>query len=663
MTNENNKGVHDHSKVTAASLLITLGIIYGDIGTSPLYVLKAIIGNHAIDPETILGGISAIFWTLTLQTTLKYVVLTLRADNHGEGGIFALYALVSKIKSKWLLVPAIIGGATLLADGIITPPISVSSAIEGLRILPQLSNINTVPIIIIILTALFVFQQFGTRLVGKFFGPMMFIWFTMLSVLGIVHLSSNLEVLKAINPYYTYQMLVVHPEGFWLLGAVFLCTTGAEALYSDLGHCGRENIRLSWGFVKVALLLNYMGQGAYLLKHSGELIPNLNPFYVLMPDWFLLPGIIISTLAAIVASQALISGSFTLINEAIRLNFWPKVKVMYPTDVRGQLYIPSTNWFLYIGCLAVVLYFRESSNMEAAYGLAIVVTMIMTTTLLFYYMHLKKFNKLFTYSIISIYFIIEFSFLVANAVKFSHGGWVTLLIAGILIITMGIWHKARLIKNKYVEFTKLKPYIEVINDLSNDNTVSKYASNLVYLTSADNPEEIESKIIYSMLQKQPKRSDILWFVHVNVMDEPYKMEYEVKEVLAGKIYRITYNLGFRVEPRINLFFRKAVESMVKNNEISIISKYPSLEKHKIVGDFKFVVFEKYFSFDNEFPLWDKLILKGHDILKKFSLSEERAFGLDTSSVIIEKIPLVIVPIKGIKLNRIIEEKNNVEIAN
>lgn len=643
------------SKITVASLLITLGIIYGDIGTSPLYVMKAIIGNQEIDPETILGGISAIFWTLTLQTTIKYVILTLRADNHGEGGIFALYALVSKIKTKWLLVPAIIGGATLLADGIITPPISVSSAIEGLKILPQFNNLNTVPIIILILTALFMFQQFGTSLVGKFFGPIMFVWFSMLAILGITHLSMNLEVLKALNPYYTYQLLALHPEGFWLLGAVFLCTTGAEALYSDLGHCGRENIRISWGFVKVALLLNYLGQGAYLLQHSGEKIPNINPFYALMPDWFLVIGIAISTLAAIVASQALISGSFTLINEAIRLNFWPKVKVMYPTDVRGQLYIPSTNWMLFIGCLAVVLHFRESSNMEAAYGLAIIVTMLMTTTLLYYYMRLNKFNNLFISIIISIYFIIELSFLVANSLKFYNGGWFTLFVAGILILIMGIWYKARLIKNKYTEFRKLKPFIEIINDMSNDINIPKYASNLVYLTSAENQEEIESKIIYSLLQKQPKRSDIYWFVHVNVSDEPYIMEYEVKEVLANKIYKITYNLGFRVEPRINLFFRNTIENMVKNEEISIISKYPSLERHNIVGDFKFVIFEKYFSFDNEFPFWDKIIIKGHDILKMFSLSDGKAFGLETSSVVVEKIPLVIIPIKGIKLTRLYED--------
>ncbi len=645
-----------NQKITFATLLVTLGIIYGDIGTSPLYVLKAIVGSDPINNDIILGGISAIFWTLTLQTTIKYVIITLRADNNGEGGIFALYALVSKNKKRWLIFPALIGGATLLADGIITPPISVSSAIEGLRIIPQLSEINTIPIIVVILTLLFIFQQFGTHLVGKYFGPIMLIWFSMLFILGIYQVALNPEILKAINPYYFYHMLVLHPDGFWLLGAVFLCTTGAEALYSDLGHCGRDNIRISWGFVKTALMFNYMGQGAYLLKHNGELLQNLNPFYVIMPEWFLLTGIIISTFATIVASQALISGSFTLINEAMRLNFWPKVKVNYPTNIRGQLYIPSINWLLYVGCLGVVFYFQESSNMEAAYGLAIVITMLMTTTLLFYFMKLRKFNKVLIYVITSVYFIIEFSFFIANSIKFSHGGWVTLLIGGFLFLIFNIWYNATLIKNKYVEYTKINPYLELFKELSNDKTIAKFSSNLIYLTSATKEDEIEVKIVYSLLQKQPKRFDVLWLIQIEVVDEPYTMEFKVIEITKEKIYKIIYYLGFRVEPRINLFFRKVVENMVKNNEINIKSKYPSLAKNNLVADFRFVIFKKYFSYDNEFPPIQKIFLDGYKILKKFSLSEEKEFGLDTSSVVIENIPLILSPVEGINLVRIYDEE-------
>jgi KUP system potassium uptake protein len=642
-----------HSKVTAAGLLVTLGIIYGDIGTSPLYVLKAIVGDLPINKEVIMGGISCIFWTLTLQTTLKYVVLTLKADNKGEGGIFSLYTLVRKAKVKWLLFPAVIGGSALLADGIITPPISVASAIEGLRVISP--EIKTVPIVIAILTALFVIQQFGTRFVGRGFGPIMLGWFSMLAILGISQLVKNVEILKAISPHYGYRLLVNHPGGFWLLGAVFLCTTGAEALYSDLGHCGRKNIQMSWAFVKTCLLLNYFGQGAWLINHAGESLSAFaggNPFYSIMPDWFLYIGIGIATAATVVASQALISGSFTLINEAVRLNFWPKVRIDYPTNLRGQLYIPSVNWLLWIGCLFIVWRFRESSNMEAAYGLAIILTMLMTTTLLVYYLQLKHYPRIFIIFLFFIYAFIEGSFLVANLNKFEHGGWVTLTIASGLIIVMLTWYQARKIRNRYVEFVKLADYAGTIAELSKDMTIPKYATHLVYLTSANEQDEIESKIIYSILQKQPKRADIYWFLHVDVVDEPYRMEYKVNEIIHDDVIRVDFRLGFRVAPRINRMFRKVVQDMVKNHEVDITSRYESLNKQNVIGDFRFVVIEKILSYENELPFYEKLILDAYSWMKHMSLSEEKAFGLDTSSVSVESIPMVIAPVREINLKRI-----------
>lgn len=645
------KDHHHINKVTAAGLLVTLGIIFGDIGTSPLYVLKAIVGNQPIDADGVKGGISCIFWTLTLQTTLKYVILTLRADNKGEGGIFSLYTLVRRAKVKWLLFPAIIGGSTLLADGIITPPISVSAAIEGLRELNP--NIPTVvPIVIAIITVLFIIQQFGTKFIGRFFGPMMLVWFSMLAVLGFSQMMGNMSVIAAINPYYAYKLLFGHPGGFLVLGAVFLCTTGAEALYSDLGHCGKGNIRISWIFVKSALILNYFGQGAWLMGHQGELIGKTNPFYAIMPEWFVPTGIIISTMATIVASQALISGSFTLINEAIRLNFWPKVKIKYPTDLKGQLYIPSMNWMLWAGCLGIVFYFQESSRMEAAYGLAIVLTMIMTTMLLTYYMILKRYNKIFIAACFIVYSIIETSFLIANLSKFTHGGWITLLIACMLITVMLVWYYARKIRNRYVEFVKLSDHLPVLEDLSRDLSVPKYATHLVYLTSADNRQEIESKIIYSIMQKQPKRADIYWFVHVDVVDEPYRMEYKVSEFIHDDVIRIDFRLGFRVAPRVNLMFRKVVEDMVRNKEVDITSRYKSLNKNNIIGDFRFIVIEKFLSYENELPVHEKIILDIYSFLKHLSLSEEKAFGLDTSSVTVEMVPLIIAPPKELHLKRV-----------
>ena len=631
-------------------LLITLGIIYGDIGTSPLYVMKAIVGKQPINPEVVLGGLSCIFWTLTIQTTFKYVMLTLRADNKGEGGIFSLYALIRRTKVRWLIWPAIIGGSALLADGIITPPISVSSAIEGLRMYNP--EIPTVPIVIAILTALFFIQQFGTKFVGNFFGPVMLIWFSTIAVLGIYNLAAHPYVLKAFNPYYAIHLITQYPGGFWLLGAVFLCTTGAEALYSDLGHCGRKNIRITWVFVKISLLLNYLGQSAWLLEREGSLLKDKNPFFEMMPQWFLIPGIVIATAAAIVASQALISGSFTLINEAIRLNFWPKVRVVYPTDMRGQLYVPSVNWVLLAGCIGITLFFKESSGMEAAYVLAIIITMLSTTTLLMYYLYLRRVSIYFIIFLMVLFLTVELSFLVANLDKFPHGGWLTLMIASALIFQMWGWYAARKIRNRFVEFVKLKDYLNLLRDLSHDFSIPKYATHLVYLTSANMSDEVEAKVIYSILQKQPKRADMYWFVHVDVMDEPYTMDYKVIELIKGNIIRIDFRLGFRVEPRINLMFRKVVEDMVKNFEVDITSRYESLGRKNLIGDFRFVVMEKFLSFENELPFYEKIILDFYFFFKRVSLSEERAFGLDTSSVTIEKVPLIVSPIGEVNLKRI-----------
>lgn len=640
------------SKITLAGLLLTLGIIYGDIGTSPLYVMKAIVGDKPINADVIIGGMSLVFWTITLQTTIKYVIFTLRADNKGEGGIFSLYALIKKAKRKWLIFPAIIGGCCILGEGIITPPISVASAIEGLQLIPRFSNIPTIPIVIAIITGLFFIQQFGTKFIGKFFGPVMLTWFLTLGVMGILGLSHDFTVLKSLNPYYGINLLINHPGAFWLLGAVFLCTTGAEALYSDMGHCGRKNIRISWIFVKSMLVLNYMGQTAWLVSMNGKALNGANPFYSIMPEWFLPFGIGIATVATVVASQALISGSFTLINEAMRLNFWPKVKIKYPTDLKGQMYIPSINWMLYFGCVGIVLFFKESKNMEAAYGLTIILGMIMSSRLLAFFMRLKKYPHWFLNIFAVTYIIIEGAFLIANLEKFPKGGYITLIIALILAAVMASWYLAKLIRQRYVDLVPLDNYKQMLVDLSSDNSIQKYATHLVYMTSANNPSMIESKVIYSILQKRPKKADIYWFVHVDVMDEPYRMEYKVTQIANEDIIRVDFRIGFRIAPRINLMFRKVVADMVKNKEVDITSRYESLNKNNVIGDFKFVVLEKFLSYENDLPFFEKLILNTYFLLKRFSLSEAKAFGLDSSSVKIEKFPMVINPPKEIFLKRI-----------
>jgi len=652
----------DLTKVSAAGLLVALGIIYGDIGTSPLYVFDEIVNGRTINEELIIGSLSCIIWTLTLQTTIKYVILTLKADNKGEGGIFSLYALVRRQK-KWLVLPAMIGGAALLADGMITPPISVTSAIEGLRQIKVLHNIQQSTIVYIVLgimAVLFFLQQFGTTSIGKLFGPIMFIWFLMLGVLGASHLMDDVYIFKALNPVYAIELLTRYPKGFWLLGSVFLCTTGAEALYSDLGHCGRGNIRMSWIFVKTCLIVNYLGQGAYLLSHyAGQKfdIESSKVLFSLMPDSFRLAGIIIATTAAIIASQALISGSFTLISESLRLNLWPKMKINYPTEAKGQLYIGGINLLLMLGCFGITIYFQTSNHMAAAYGLAITLCMISTSILFANYLVSKRTSPVYIYVYLLVYLSIEISFLIANLEKFEHGGFVTLIVGGGLFCVMYVWFRSRKIKNRYVEFVKLEHYLPMIQELSNDKTVPKYSTHLIYLTSANNPKEIEHKIIYSILNKKPKRADIYWFVHVDVLDDPYTCEYVVDHIIPNDIIRIEFRLGFRVEQKINLLFRKVVEELVKNKEVNITSRYESLERNNVVGDFQFVVMEKYLSNDNELPFTEKIIMKLYFWLKEISLSEERGFGLDPSFVTVEKFPLIVSPMASIPLRRIFYEEN------
>ncbi len=643
------------NKVSGAGLLIALGIIFGDIGTSPLYVFNAICDGKTIEELLIIGSLSCVIWTLTLQTTIKYVSLTLRADNKGEGGIFSLYALVRR-HGKWAVILAMIGGAALLADGMITPPISITSAVEGLRNIPSLQFLPDgiiVRIVLVILSGLFIFQQFGTAWIGKMFGPIMFIWFVMLGTLGLANISMDWSILKAFNPYYAIQLLTQYPSGFWILGAVFLCTTGAEALYSDLGHCGRGNIRISWIFVKLCLVLNYLGQGAYLLTHHGDVWSSAqsNPFYAIVPDWFLPFSIIIATMAAIIASQALISGSFTLISEAVKLNLWPKMRILYPTAEKGQSYIPGINLLLFVGCVLMVWVFGKSANMEAAYGLAITICMIMTSILFAYYMFIHRVNTIAIAGYLLVFLAIEFSFLIANLKKFPHGGYVTLIVAGLLFLCMFVWYRSRKIKNRYVEFVRLDDYVGILQELSNDKSIPKYSTHLVYLTSADNPKEIEHKIIYSILIRKPKRADIYWFVHVNVMDDPYTMEYSVHTVIPNEIIRIEFRLGFRVDQRIQMMFRKVVEDMVNNKEVNIVSRYESLSKNNVKGDFRFIVIEKFLSLENELPLYERLIMRGYFFLKKYSLSEERGFGLDPSDVTLEKFPLIIKPSSFSKMIR------------
>ena len=644
------------NKVTIASLLVALGIIYGDIGTSPLYVFKAIIGARDINLMLVYGGVSCVFWTLVFQTTIKYIWLTLRADNHGEGGIFSLYALVRRYGKK-LVIPTILGATTLLADGIITPPISVSSAIEGLSMVKGLENIIipgnllTVGIVVAIISLLFFFQRFGTQIIGKFFGPIMTIWFTMLLVFGVKEIMQHTDIIKALNPYYAYDLLVNYPKGFWLLGAVFLCTTGAEALYSDLGHCGIKNIRITWIYVKISLVVAYLGQAAWLMHQGETLLNGRNPFFEIIPNWFLLPSIIISTCATIIASQALISGSFTLISEAMNLNFWPRVTVRQPSDSKGQIYIPSINTLLWFGCVLMMVYFKESAHMEAAYGFSITITMMMTTLLLSYFIYYRlKWNKPALILFLTIFGAIEISFFVANVAKIKER-WMFLFFELFIFMVMYIWYYARKINNKFTKFVELGKYSNQLTELSKDDAIPKFATHLIYLTKADRRHEIEDKVIKSIFAKKPKRADVYWFLHINRTEDPFTLSYDVSELVDDKVIKVNINVGFRIQPKTELYFKNIVKELVANKELNLHIRPDGSSKYNNEPDFKFVVIEKFLSIENEFAFKEGFLLRGYFFLKRLGVSDEKAFGLEKSDVEVEQIPLVYQPITNIKLDR------------
>jgi len=635
--------------LSAGGVLVSFGIIYGDIGTSPLYVFTAIVGDREISKELVFGGLSCVLWTLILITTVKYIYLALNADNKGEGGIFALYALVRRYKAGWVVYPAIIGCATLLADGFLTPAISISSAVEGLRFINP--EIPTITIVIVIMIALFVFQQFGTGVVGSTFGPVMALWFITIGAVGLHQVIQNPSVLAALNPVYAANLLIKYPGGFWILGAVFLATTGAEALYSDLGHVGKENVRAGWSMVIVCLLLNYFGQGAWLMGLEGQLLANQRPFFATMPSWMLLYGIGIATLAAIIASQALISGTFTLVNEAMKLKLWPMTRVRYPSELRGQIYIPSINWILLAGCILVVLIFRESEAMEGAYGLAITINMLMTTLLLVFYFSTAKHSTFRTILIGVVFFSLEIMFLISNLDKFPHGGWFTFVIALIFFIILFVQVGARKLRTRHTEFVDLKHYVQMIQDLQSDTTIPKEATNLVYLAVADRKQFIDANIIFSLFKKRPKRADVYWFLHVDTVDSPFTSKYSIDTIIPRKCFFVNIRLGFKADHRINLIFNKIIHEMADAGEIDLISPYPSLHKYSMQADFKFIILQSWASSDSVISNFERMIIQGYRLLKRFSLSTEEHYGIEGSNLEIEKAPIQVGPTAKIKVKR------------
>jgi len=639
------------NKITWAGMMVATGIVFGDIGTSPLYTQDSIFHNRIIAETVALGTLSAIFWTLTLQTTIKYVFLTLQADNNGEGGIFSLYALIRRYWGRWLIIPAIAGGSFLMADGIITPPISVTSAMEGIYAIKP--DLNITPIVIVILVLLFVFQQFGTERIGKVFGPVMLVWFTFMGVIGFMALSHNFSVLKALNPYYTYRFFAESPENFWLLGSIFLCSTGAEALYSDMGHCGKNNIRISWIYIKIMLIFSYAGQTAWLIEHVGERVTNISPFYAIVPHAIYLPGLIIATMATIIASQALISGCFTLINEAIRLEIWPRLLVAFPGKIKGQIYIPAINWMLMAGCLGMVLHFKESTKMEAAFGLSVTLTMLTTTFLINFYLYTRRVPIFFIILITGLFLTVEITFLVANLQKLHEGGWITIVIGSCLSALMLVWWSGKNIKRKITERIDLGDYVTKLTRLSRDILIPKYCTNLVYLTTSNTSRQIEKTIMQSILAGMPKRADVYWFLHVNITDEPFTMEYAVQKLAENDIYFLSFNMGFRIAPRIDYYFRKVICDLEKNKDLALTTGRPEMNyQENQIGDIRFVLMNSFLSYDNALPFFKNLIMKLYFVIKRLSVREDLNFGLDRSHVVMENYPMIITPVESPELVRI-----------
>lgn len=644
----------DKSRLTFLGVIITIGIIFGDIGTSVLYVMKSFVrsSDAMMSENLVLGFVSLIFWVMTLQTTTKYVLIALKADNNGEGGVFSLFALIKNKTKRGVVLLAMIGGATLLADGIITPAITVTSAVEGLHdIIPAINTNDVIILVLIIFIFIFSFQRFGTKKIGSLFGPIMSLWFLSLFFWGVKSIGTRPEILKAINPKYALNLLITYPGVFVLLGAVFLCVSGAEDLYVDLGHCGRKNVRMAWFAVKVCLLANYFGQAAYLLStnYSSE----KNPFFAIVPESFVVFQVILATLAAIIASQSLITGSFTLISEAIKLNLFPKLIIKYPTELKGQVYVSAVNIILFICSSCVVIFFRTSSNMEAAYGLSISITMFVTTLLLSIYLYRVKSKKLFAIIFLIFFGIEELFFLYANSLKFVNGGYITVFIALLIFIIMFIWYRGTEIKERESQYLTVKNYTKQLLQLSMDKSVPKYATNLVYLTGAKREEDVDYAVLYSILNKQPKRANVYFFVHINVIDKPYKREYKVTKFSDKKILKITFNLGFREHQRVNMFMHQVIDDLLMNKELELQpTKYNLRGKAETVGDFRFVLIEEVLGNSNGLSSFDNFIMGLRLKLKKITVTPEKWFGLDTSVITKEAVPLNVVQTKVKRLTRI-----------
>ena len=655
--------------LSAGMVLVTLGIVYGDIGTSPMYTMKAIIAGNGglltMSTDVVLGALSLIIWTLTLITTVKYVMVAMKADNHNEGGIFALYSLVKKC-AKWLIIPAMIGGAALLADGILTPAVTVTTAIEGLRTIPAAHAIIgdnqhiVVMITIIILCTLFALQKAGTSTIGKAFGPVMTLWFLFLGAMGVMNMFADISVVRALNPVRGILFLFdgkLNAAGLMVLGSVFLCTTGAEALYSDMGHVGKSNIYVSWPFVKVCLILNYLGQGAWLITNHNNTVLNtikdLNPFFEMLPGQLRPFAVILSALAAIIASQALITGSYSIVSEAIKLDLMPHIKINYPSTTKGQIYIPLVNNIMWVGCIGVVLLFQSSEHMEAAYGLAITVTMLMTSILLYTYLAVIRKRLWAAIPFILFFGAIEAMFFFSSLTKFFHGGYFTVLMATAIFVVMFVWRRGTAVERTQSVYLPVDKYIDQLRSLSHDADYTTLADNLVFLTNDSSFDKLDRDILYSILDKRPKRAKAYYFINISLTDDPNTREFIVNDFGTDFLFKITLRLGFRVNQRINTYLYQIVGDLIKNNQLAPQNhKYSIYKEHSEIGDFRFCLLRKVLAPETDINGFDARCLELKYFIRRVCGSPARWYGLENSNIVFEYVPLFSKVKRGQKLTRI-----------
>ncbi len=646
-------------KISLGMCIVTMGVVYGDIGTSPLYLAQSFVsgqgGIRYVDRTSVLGMLSLLFWSITLITTVKYVLIAMRIDNRGEGGIFALYSMVKRF-AKWLWIPAMIGGAAFLADSVLTPAVSISSAVEGLKTLRAFENVFTVnpqltlAITVIIIVILFAVQSRGTERIGRVFGVVVAIWFTFMAVVGIIAIGKDWSIFAALNPWYGLEYLLnlngANRAGLAIMGTVFLATTGAEALYSDMGHVGRGNIYATWPFIFICLIFNYFGQGAWMIRNQSNKAlwsaPNVNPFFQTINPTLRYVAVILSVAAGVIASQALITGAFTMVSEATGLNWMPHLQVRYPARTRGQLYIPTVNFVLCAATLVVLMIFQNSERITNAYGLALTVTMITTVVLLMAYMWYAQKRRVLALIFGVVFLAIQSLFFISSLSKFFTGGWFTTILTIVIFTIMYTWDTGTRIERSQRRHMLPEDFLPALNILHKDKSVPLYADNLVYLTSDRELRRLDTDIFYSIFADHPKRAHAWWAVSVQVTDAPYTREYSVENFGTDFLFRVRMRLGFKVNQNVSTYLHQIMHELIDQGTLPPQETiYPKVDNDPQIGTINYVLIHKALMPESKVDVRGALSLRIKYAIRHMAGSPVKWFGLAAFNPRIEVQPLFV----------------------